>query len=230
MPAKRSSSPVPAERPLRDGGLARQLTGRTIRAYEFYLREYLRHWGRPSRRVPPLLRAFAKHLPQGGLVLDLGCGPAQDLRYTHEHGYRAVGLDLAWPFLVYARRQSRRLPLVQADIRALPISPQAIDGTWAAASLIHLSKPSVRTVLRDLQTRTRPGGLLGATFAHGHASGFLTSGWIPGRYISKWRKAELARVVQRAGWHIISLKAVANRERKGRWLNVIARKKTFRDS
>jgi hypothetical protein len=67
------------------------------------------------------------------------------------------------------------------------------------------------------------GGLLAATVAHGRHAGFLRTGWIPGRYFARWQKAELERAVRRAGWEVLKLAVVSHRERKGRWLNVIAR-------
>jgi hypothetical protein len=84
---------------------------------------------------------------------------------------------------------------------------------WAAASLIHLPKAQARTVLAELVRLTRPGGILGATFTHGTKSRIATRGW---------SKAELGRAVQKAGWQVIGLEVVTSRERKGRWINVIA--------
>jgi ubiquinone/menaquinone biosynthesis C-methylase UbiE len=135
-----------------------------------------------------------------------------------------VALDLCWPLLRYARRRSPALRLVRADLRRLPLAPEIFDGVWAAASLIHLPKSQVPAALRALRGVVRPGGLLGATFAHGGRSGYVRSGWIPGRFIARWRKAELARAVSRAGWHILCLETVTNRERKGRWVNLLARR------
>ena len=109
-------------------------------------------------------------------------------------------------------------------MRSLPFRNGVFDGVWAAASLIHLPKPAVRTTLRDLHGLVPPGGVLAATFVQGRNSGFLPTGWIPGRFFSRWRKAELEGAVRQAGWAIISLKTVANRERKGRWLNLLARR------
>lgn len=109
-------------------------------------------------------------------------------------------------------------------MRSLPFRSGVFDGIWAAASLIHLPKSVVRTTLRDLHGLVLPGGVLAATFVQGRRSGFLRAGWIPGRFFSRWRKAELEGAVRQAGWAIISLKTVANRERKGRWLNLLARR------
>lgn len=197
---------------------------KTVEAYKKHLDEYRRAWEKRPYRPPLLLRECLQWLPRGAAVLDLGCGLGQDTRYLQRLNYRAVGLDLTWPLLCVARQRSRSLPLVQADMRLLPLRRNSFDAIWAAASLIHIPKSRIQPVLRTLQHLLKPSGLFAATFVHGRRSGYLRSGWIPGRYISRWRKAQLGRAVQQAGWEIIRLQTVVNRERKGRWLNLVARK------
>ena len=136
-----------------------------------------------------------------------------------------VGVDRAWPLLAHARRRSRRVPLVRCDMRSLPLRPGSFDAIWAAASLMHLPKPQTNALFRTLRTLVPVGGLLVATVAHGRRAGFLRTGWIPGRYFARWRKTELEQAVRLAGWEVVHLKTVTGRERKGRWLNLIARRK-----
>jgi hypothetical protein len=109
-----------------------------------------------------------------------------------------------------------------ADLESLPFQSDVFDAVWAAASLIHLPKKRLHHVLVALRYLTKTEGKFGATFAHGKGEGFLTQGWIPGRYFSYWNKKELAQMLDEAGWKILSLKTVCNRERKGRWLNLMA--------
>lgn len=205
-------------------GVGRKAAIRTAGAYSAQAKTFVRHWGWRSDRQPRLLRDSLRICRRDAVVLDLGSGAGQDLRSLRRKRYRVVGLDLTWPLLAYARRRSRRARLVQGDMRSLPFRNGVFDGVWAAASLIHLPKPAVRTTLRDLHGLVPPGGVLAATFVQGRNSGFLRTGWIPGRFFSRWRKAELEGAVRQAGWAIISLKTVANRERKGRWLNLLARR------
>jgi 2-polyprenyl-3-methyl-5-hydroxy-6-metoxy-1,4-benzoquinol methylase len=100
----------------------------------------------------------------------------------------------------------------------------SFDGLWAAASLMHLPKPDASRILADLCKLVRPGGLFAATVTYGVKSRLVTDGWVPGRYFARWKKDELARAVRRAGWKIIELKIITNQERKGRWLNLLAKK------
>jgi len=59
---------------------------------------------------------------------------------------------------------------------------------------------------------------------YGVKSRLMTDGWLPGRYLARWKKEEFARAVRRAGWNVLELKIITNRERKGRWLNLLAQK------
>lgn len=197
---------------------------RTRRAYEDHLEQFLDVWSRRPYRRPPLLRNLLREVPRKARLLDLGCGAGQDSGDLRRAGFRPVGVDLSRPLLQYARRMSPGLALVQADIRRLPYHIESFDGVWAAASLIHLPKSAVRIGLKELAMLVKPGGVLTATFVHGRGSGLRHSGWIPGRFMSRWYKQELACAVVRAGWTILQLTTVSNQERKGRWLNLMARR------
>ena len=163
-------------------------------------------------------------LPVGASLLDLGCGGGRDADDLAQRGYRVVGLDRTSALLLAGRRRYRVLPLVRADLRDLPFQSRSFDGLWAAASLMHLPKPAARRILADLFKLVRPGGLFAATLTHGLKSRLVTDGWVPGRYFARWRKDELARAVHRAGWTILELQVITNRERKGRWINFIVRR------
>ncbi len=194
----------------------------TIDAYERSAKECLARWGKRRHRRSPLLVEWLRYLPAGASLLDLGCGGGQDSSDLGRRGYRVVGVDRASALLSAGRRRYRSLPLIRADLRQLPFQAASFDGLWAAASLMHLPKPVARRILADLCKLVRPGGLFAATVTYGVKSRLVTDGWVPGRYFARWRKDEFARAVRRAGWTILDLQVVTNRERKGRWLNLLA--------
>ncbi|THI85022.1 MAG: methyltransferase domain-containing protein [Nitrospira sp. CG24A] len=196
----------------------------TIDAYERSAKECIARWDKRRHRRPPLLVEWLQYLPAGASLLDLGCGGGQDAGNLARRGYRIVGVDRTSALLSAGRRRYRSLPLVCADLRDLPFQAMSFDGLWAAASLMHLPKSEARQILADLYRLIRPGGLLAATVTYGTKSRLVTDGWVPGRYFARWRKDELARAVRRAGWTILELNVVTNRERKGRWVNLLARK------
>ncbi len=199
-------------------------TRRTIQVYETQCDTYVGAWTRPRYRVPPHLDTWRRLLPARGTVLDLGCGLGQDSRYLQRKRYRVVGIDMTRAFLCLARTRGPRLPLIRADLLRLPFAARSFDGVWAAASLIHVPKTHFVPGMRRLRDVVKPGGILGATIAHGTGSGFFVNQWMRGRFLAKWHKQELQRAVERAGWEVMALRVVANRERKGRWLNLLARR------
>jgi len=107
-------------------------------------------------------------------------------------------------------------------MRALPVQAGSLDGIWAAASLIHLPKRTVISVLATLRYLMKPEGLFAATLTYGRNSRFERTGWMPGRYFARWGKDELARTLRRKRWTVLSVRVVINQERKERWINVVA--------
>ena len=197
----------------------------TLLTYEEDADTFLKQWGRKKYRRPPLLKEWMALLPKGAVVLDLGCGAGQDARYLTKLGHRVIGLDRTMSLLRFARQRGSSVPFVLADMRAIPIRVGTLDGIWAAASLIHLPKKTVSSVLAVLPQLVKPEGLLAGTFTFGRHSRVKTGGWMPGRYFARWTKDELARALQRSDWQVLSIRVVSNQERKGRWINVIARRK-----
>jgi SAM-dependent methyltransferase len=196
----------------------------TLQTYEKDADIFLKHWGRKKYKRPPLLVEWMKLLPERAVLLDLGCGAGQDSRYLTRLGHRVIGLDRTMPLLQFARKRTPSVPLVLADMRSLPIRADSLNGIWAAASLIHLPKRNVTSVLAALQHLVRPEGFFAATFTYGSNSRVKRTSWMPGRYFVRWKKEELARAFRRAGWGVLSLKVVSNQERKGRWINIIAKR------
>ncbi|MGQ0557123.1 MAG: class I SAM-dependent methyltransferase [Nitrospiraceae bacterium] len=197
----------------------------TLQTYERDAEIFLKHWGRKRYKRPALLIQWLKLLPERAVLLDLGCGAGQDSHHLATRGHQVIGLDRTMPLLQFANRRAPSVPVVLADIRSLPIRTDSQDGVWAAASLIHLPKRDMTGVLVALRLLMKSEGIFAATFTYGNNSRIKRTGWMPGRYFARWKKDELARALCRAGWQVLSLRVVSNRERKGRWINVMARRR-----
>jgi SAM-dependent methyltransferase len=100
-------------------------------------------------------------LPRGR-VLDLGCGPGISAVEIARGApaTRLVGLDLSAAMLPRARRRARaagiELPLVRADVSALPFAPDAFEGAAGHSFLYLLPDPA--GALREIRRVVRPGG------------------------------------------------------------------------
>ncbi len=211
---------------LRQQHTTSRVVAQTLEVYGRQAHQFLARWGKPRYKRPALLAELLGLLPKHAVLLDLGCGGGQDARYLAMRGYRVIGIDRVLPLLQFSKKRPPPVQLLLADMRAMPIQAGSLDGIWAAASLMHLPKVVARDTLFTLRDCLRPGGLLAATVTYGARSQILKRGWIPGRYFARWRKVELACALRHAGWRIVSLRVVNNRERKGRWINVIAERGT----
>jgi SAM-dependent methyltransferase len=163
---------------------------------EAYEKRYATHLlDRPAR--------FASLISPKSKILDVGCGPGRDLRIFSEAGHRPTGVDLNPAFVKMAQHHGE---VVLGDIREISslFSSVVFDGIWAQASLVHLRKSEVETLLRDLSVLLKQNGLL---YACVPATG--ESGWHDEsdgrRWYTTWPNSSFQSAVNSAGFHIIDV-------------------------
>lgn len=122
-------------------------TRRSVAAYDANARAYQEHLR--LKRPTSDLRRFAAMANRGDLVLDVGCGPATDLRLLRDAGLHPVGIDLSLGALREARVLLPRHPLVQAPFDEPPFRDGVFGGLWMSGAFTHLP----RAVWRDTFAR-----------------------------------------------------------------------------
>ncbi|MFG3496000.1 class I SAM-dependent methyltransferase [Streptomyces sp. NPDC047928] len=110
---------------------------------------------------------LASLLPEGGHVLDLGCGTGTNLRELASLGFRGTGVDQSAQFIEYAR---------QAGGEGLTYAHERVENftTDQRFDLIHslfmtlnyLPRPELPAVLRTIRSLLRPGGHVVLEFGH----------------------------------------------------------------
>jgi SAM-dependent methyltransferase len=123
-------------------------TIRSIAAYGPVAREY-REQVRLRRPVADV-RRFAAFARRDDLVLDVGCGPANDLRLLRDAGLHPVGIDLSFGALEEARILLPRHPLVNAGFEEPPFTERSFGGLWMSGAFAHLPRDQWRDVLARL--------------------------------------------------------------------------------
>lgn len=123
-------------------------TLKSIAAYDQHAREYQETLRR--RRPVADVRRFAAFTNRGDLVLDAGCGPANDLRLLRDIGVHPVGVDLSSGALAEARMLLPRHPLVRAPLQRLPFKPRVFGGLWLSGSFNHLPRAEWRDTFAAL--------------------------------------------------------------------------------
>ena len=116
---------------------------------------------------------------------------------------------------------------VQArTVRVLVVS-QAVGAVGvtigvATASLLHVVRADLPTVLTRLAAVTRGGGLLRLAVEEGDGEGWSTHGSIRGpRHFTYWRPDALREVLVGAGWVDVSIVRVPGKGSE-QWLEVVA--------
>lgn len=96
------------------------------------------------------VRRFAAFARRGDLVLDGGCGPANDLRLLRDASVHPVGVDLSLGALREARMLLPRHPLVQAPLDRLPFRDRVFGGLWLSGAFTHLPRAQWRPTFAGL--------------------------------------------------------------------------------
>jgi SAM-dependent methyltransferase len=110
----------------------------SVAAYDEHARAYQESLR--LRRPVADVRRFAAHAKRGDLVMDAGCGPANDLRLLRDAGVHPVGVDLSLGALREARMLLPRHPLVRAPLDQLPFRPRSFGGLWLSGAFNHLAR------------------------------------------------------------------------------------------
>lgn len=119
-----------------------------VAAYDDHARAYQEtlRMARPAADV----KRFADRAGRGAVVLDVACGPANDLRLLTDAGLHVIGVDLSLGALQFARLLQPRHGLVQAAIHDLPMRTRSFGGLWMNGAFTHLPREQWRETFAHL--------------------------------------------------------------------------------
>ncbi|MGR3713251.1 MAG: class I SAM-dependent methyltransferase [Shimia sp.] len=142
------------------------------------------------------LTAFFDLLPDGGLVLDLGCGPGQWAAKIRTAGYRVEAMD-ASPEMADLAKEAFDLDVTVGTFDTLEAVAR-FDGIWANFSLLHAPKAELPRHLERIKTALKPSGAfhLGMKLGDGEARDHL------GRFYSYYSEADLVGLLETAGFTV----------------------------
>ncbi len=116
-----------------------------------------RHKGLHERKW---LDHFASQVPEGGRILDVGCGAAEPIaRYFIERGFILSGIDFSETMLALARARFPDNTWRLADMRHFELN-ETFHGLIAWNSFFHLNPDDQRKTLEVLARHLAPGGIL----------------------------------------------------------------------
>ena len=161
---------------------------------------------------------FLPYLPEQARILDLGCGSGRDTLFFLKQGYSVVPVDGSMEVCKEAER------ILGFDVRCLRFEDldyhNEFDGIWACASLLHVPKADIMTVMNKVAEALKPNGVLYASFKYGSGEGIKGE-----RFFNYYKEDFIDSVLPGAGF-ICKEYWVSNDVRPDRqeekWLNLIA--------
>lgn len=119
------------------------------------------------------LDRFLAFVPDGGAILDMGCGSGEPIaRHLVERGYRVTGIDSSENLIALCRRRMPGQAWHVADMRGLSLG-ETFQGLIAWDSFFHLTADDQRAMFAVFRAHARTGAALMFTSgpAHGEAMG-----------------------------------------------------------
>ncbi|PWJ19129.1 class I SAM-dependent methyltransferase [Jannaschia seohaensis] len=150
--------------------------------------------------LPRDLEAFAALLPEGGRVLDLGCGPGGMAGWLAGQGFAVDAWDASPEMVALAGRHAgvtTRLAVFE-DLEAEGV----YDGIWASFSLLHARRSELPDLIGRMARALRPGGVayVGMKLGSGEGRDAL------GRHYAYVSEAELTGWLEVAGLTLVQVR------------------------
>lgn len=95
-------------------------------------------------------------------IIDLGCGHGRDTLHFASLGHHVLAVDYSYAMLHHAKTIAPNAHYLNMDMRMLRsmLVDQSVDGIWAHASLSHLPKEDLDSLLKVLYVAMKVGGVL----------------------------------------------------------------------
>jgi SAM-dependent methyltransferase len=136
------------------------------------------------------LDKFTRLLPEGGSILDLGCGSGRDSAYFISCGYDVTAMDASEEMCdlasIHIGQDVLKLSFAEMDF------DEVFDGIWACASLLHVPSDEIDSIFTKIIKSLKINGILFMSFHYGDFEGKRD-----GRYFTDYRTKTLKELVMR---------------------------------
>ena len=195
---------------------------KNVEYYNKYADEFFE--GSVNADMSRVRERFLSHVPDGGTILDAGCGSGRDSKAFLDAGYEVVSFDASEEM---CKRASEYVGQNVLNMRFEDMEfYDEFDGIWACASLLHVPIDELADVMKKMYKALKTNGAIYASFKYG--DGVKIRGE---RQFSDFTEESIIPHFENAGFEILS-NDVGTDSRPGRedemWVNVIA-KKTIKD-
>lgn len=165
-----------------------------------------------------------------GYILDIGCAHGRDaFLFKQSTAHRYVGIDISPAMLALARVHAPQSIFMRMNMHAMAFQSKSFDGFWAAASLLHIPKYNISSILKEIRRVMKPDAMGFIALKEGDGEEMVI-GNLRGdnRFYAFYQLEEFERVLANNGFEVI----VASRDlreynpthpHKSVWLTFFAR-------
>jgi SAM-dependent methyltransferase len=164
--------------------------------------------------------SFTGLLPEGGSVLDLGCGSGRDSAYFVSCGFDVTAMDACEDMCdlasIHIGQDVLQLSFAEMDFN------EVFDGIWACASLLHIPGDEIEDILTKVVNSLKINGVLYMSFHYGDFEGERD-----GRYYKDYRTKSLKDLIARhEGLELIEIQKCQDTrpETNAEWIYALARR------
>jgi len=147
-------------------------------------------------------------LPEGGRVLDIGCGTGLPTALQLSNaGLQVTGIDISAGMLALARENVPQVEFVQADI--LDFDEKAFDGVVAFFSLLMLSRADIDKALAKVHTALNPGGHFVLSMVEADLDDATLAFLGNPIRVTGYLREDLCKVVAAAGFEVLDVRSLS---------------------
>ena len=110
-------------------------------------------------------KEFLSKIPDGGKILDLGCGSGRDSKVFIDAGYEVVSVDGSMKMCDATSKLTGTVAVCSTFQEYK--TTDTFDGIWACASLLHLSINDIEEVVKNLANNLSDNGCFYMSFKYG---------------------------------------------------------------
>lgn len=115
-----------------------------------------------------LLNKFIKFIPNGGTILDIGCGSGRDSKWFLENGYNVYAIDGSEKFVEHTKSiiGDKAQQCMFDQFRPIDLYGRVVqfDGLWASASLLHVPQDELIYVIDTFMYYLKADGVFFLSF------------------------------------------------------------------
>lgn len=176
----------------------------------------------------PEIFEFIKLVKKDGKILDLGCGPGHHSKYFSNLGFNVIGIDLSQEMIEIAKKVSEKSTFHVMDILDLNFEKDTFDGIWASASLLHVPKKRIKSVLIKLNEILTNQGILYISLKEGKGSELFSDIRYGGvdKFYAYYHLEEIQNLLKDIGFNILEIKLKDKRTSydTNPWIHVYCKK------